>query len=80
MRTTANKPVVFRFRRPSGSVKRKPSVALVRALLQLSESHEMQPLLAEAQESGREVVIEVFHAKSGQQLLIHTTLLPRESA
>lgn len=80
MTRTSDKPVVFRFRRPNGSVKRQPSVALVCALRQLSEAHEMQPLLVKARETGREVVIEVFHSKDGQPLLIHTALLPQTSA
>lgn len=74
------KQVIFRFRRPGGSTRQKPSTALVEALRHLSEAHEMQPLLAEAQETGREVVIEVFHSQNGQPLLIHTALLPEKTA
>jgi hypothetical protein len=44
------------------------------ALLHLSEAQEMQPLLDRARDTGREVVIEVFHARDGQPLLIHPTL------
>jgi len=69
----------FRFRRPSGSRSRKPSTAMQAALHYLSQAREMQPLLSKARETGREVVIEVFHAKDGQPLLIHTALLPERS-
>lgn len=80
MQGHCNKRIVFRFRRPGGSTNRKPSTALIQALRHLSEAHEMQPLLAKAQTTGREVVIEVFHSRSGQPLLIHTALLPENTA
>jgi hypothetical protein len=40
------------------------------ALRRLSQAEEMQPLLKKAQAAGREVVIEVFHSRDGQPLLI----------
>jgi len=80
MQRDRNKRIVFRFRRPGGSKTQKPSTALVQALHQLSKAQEMQPLLTKAQETGREVVIEVFHAQNGQPLLIHTALLPEKTA
>jgi hypothetical protein len=49
------------------------------ALHYLSQAREMQPLLSKARETGREVIIEVFHTKDGQPLLIHTALLPERS-
>jgi NAD/NADP transhydrogenase alpha subunit len=70
------RPVIFRFRRPGGSTSLKPSAALVEALQHLSRVKEMQPLMSQANKTGREVVIEVFHAKSGHPLLIHTALVP----
>jgi hypothetical protein len=45
------------------------------ALHYLSQAREMQPLLKRARQTGREVIIEVFHAKDGQPLLIHPTLV-----
>lgn len=80
MQNESERRVVFRFRRPSGSMNREPSTALVQALRHLSKAHEMQPLLAKARETGREVVIEVFHSKNGEPLLIHTALLPEKTA
>jgi len=71
-----NQPEVqFRFRRPSGARSRKPSTAMQAALHYLSQAREMQPLLSKARETGREVVIEVFHAKDRRPLLIHPTLV-----
>ncbi len=69
--------VVFRFCRPSGSVRREPSREMKEALRKLSESAEMEPLLAKARSTGKVVMIEVFHTKHGQPLLIHTALLPK---
>ena len=66
--------VQFRFRRPSGSRTRKPSLAMKEALRHLSEAQEMRPLLDKARQTGREVVIEVFHSIDGQPLLIHPKL------
>lgn len=71
-----NEPEVqFRFRRPSGSRSRKPSTAMQAALHYLSRSREMRPMLDRARQTGREVVIEVFHGSDGQPLLIHPTLV-----
>jgi hypothetical protein len=72
--------VVFRFRRPSGSPAPEPSSAMSEALRQLSQAQELEPLLRKAQEAGREVVIEVFHGKDGQPLLIHLGLVRQEAA
>jgi hypothetical protein len=63
--------VIFKFRRPSGSQQREPSVAMSDALRRLSETVEMQPLFAQATKSGKTVAIEVFHSRDGQPLLIH---------
>ena len=66
--------VVFRFRRPSGSdSQQEPSLAMTEALQRLSETVEMQPLLAHASKSGGTVAIEVFQRRDGQPLLIHIT-------
>jgi hypothetical protein len=66
-----NTPVVrFKFCRPSGAPTRAPSEAIQDALRRLSQAEEMQPLLKKAQAAGREVVIEVFHSRDGQPLLI----------
>lgn len=63
--------VVFRFRRPTGFNQQEPSVAMKEALRRLSETAEMQPLLAHARQSGKSVAIEVFQTRDGQPLLIH---------
>ena len=72
--------VQFKFRRPSGAPTYAPSEAMRDALSRLSQAEEMQPLLEKAQVTGREVVIEVFHGKDGQPLLIHTAALPKKRA
>ena len=63
--------VVFRFRRPSGSGQQEPSETMSEALRRLSETTEMQPLIVEAQKSGRSVAIEVFQTRNGEPILIH---------
>ena len=63
--------VVFKFRRPTGSKQQQPSVAMTEALQRLAEATEMQPLFAQATESGKTVAIEVFQTRDGQPLLIH---------
>lgn len=63
--------VVFEFRRPNGSNQREPSVAMREALRHLSETAEMQPLLAYARQSGKSVVIEVYQNRSGEPIFIH---------
>jgi hypothetical protein len=63
--------VIVRFRRPSGSDPQQPSRALTEALHRLGETVEMQPLLAQARQSGKSVAIEVFQSRDGQPLLIH---------
>jgi hypothetical protein len=50
---------------------------MTEALRRLSEADEMQPLLRKARAARREVVIEVFHSRDGQPLLIHPRLQPR---
>jgi hypothetical protein len=65
--------VVLRFRRPSGSSQQQPSIAMTEALRRLSETTEMQPLLAQATKSGMTVAIEVFQSRNGQPILIHFT-------
>ena len=71
--------VQFKFRRPSGAPTHPPSEAMQDALRRLSQAEEMRPLLKKAQAAGREVIIEVFHGKDGQPLLIHTALMPEAS-
>ena len=63
--------VIVRFKRPSGSQQHEPSEAMSEALRRLSETTEMQPLLAKATKSGKTVAIEVFQSRDGQPLLIH---------
>jgi hypothetical protein len=70
----------FKFRRPSGAPRHVPSEGMQDALRRLSQAEEMQPLMEKAKAAGREVVIEVFHNKDGQPLLIHTAALPKKRA
>ena len=72
--------VQFKFCRPSGAPTHAPSEAMQDALRRLSQVEEMQPLLKKAQAAGREVVIEVFHSKDGQPLLIHTAAVSKKRA
>ena len=72
--------IQFKFRRPSGAPTHAPSEAMQSALRRLSQAEEMQPLLKKAQAAGRDVVIEVFHSKDGQPLLIHTAAVSKRRA
>jgi hypothetical protein len=71
LKEAAMQNVVFKFRRPNGSELQQPSLAMRDALQRLTEATEMQPLLAQATESGKTVAIEVFQSRDGQPLLIH---------
>jgi hypothetical protein len=74
MKIVRMQEVVFRFHRPSGSdSQHEPSRALTEALYRLGEADEMQPLLAQARQSGKSVAIEVFQSRDGQPILIHFT-------
>jgi hypothetical protein len=69
--------ILFRFCRPSGSGHiQRPSAAMTEALGRFAEADEMKPLLQRARAERREVVIEVFHSKTGEPLLIHPKLQP----
>ena len=72
--------VQFKFLRPSGEPTHIPSEAMQDALRRLSQTEEMQPLLKKTQAAGRDVVIEVFHSKDGQPLLIHTAAVAKRRA
>jgi len=78
---TQHKPgVLFRFRQPTSVPKRQPSRALTEALRQFAGSEEMRPFIAKAHRLGRDVVIEVFHAREGHPLLIHIAAAPTRQA
>jgi uncharacterized protein (DUF2141 family) len=63
--------VIFKFRQPTGSSEKEPSVALTEALRRLSEAEELTPLLAQARNSGGRVAIEVFRSHQDHHFLIH---------
>lgn len=63
--------IEFKFRRPGSVPPKKPSAKMTEALRLLSESEEMEPLVANAQAQRRRVVVEVFHRSDGTPLLIH---------
>ena len=65
------KNVAVQFRRPSGSERQQPSLAMKDALHRLGQSDEMQSLLVQASENGQRVTIEVFQNRSGEPILIH---------
>jgi hypothetical protein len=65
--------VIVRLKRPSGSVRRAPSVSLHEALASLVETVEVQPLLSEAIDEGKALAIDFFQSSTGQPLLIHFT-------
>jgi len=63
--------VEFKFRSPASAPPKQPSAKMTEALRLLSESDEMQPLVANARAQRRRVVVEVFHRSDGTPLLIH---------
>ena len=77
METESTPGVVFRFRRPAGAQKKPPSRAMTEALQRLSESDEMREFLRGAHAQNRTVVLEVFHAREGHPLLIHTAAVAK---
>jgi hypothetical protein len=52
---------------------------MAEALRRLSEADEMEPLLSKARAESRQVVIEVFHSRTGYPLLIHMKAVPKEA-
>jgi hypothetical protein len=72
--------VVLKFSHPSGATSSKPSKAMTDALRQLSESSELQPLVAGARAKGRKVVVQVFSAANGCPFLIHLAAVPQDVA
>ncbi len=72
--------VLFKFSQPSGAPVRKPSASMTAALRTLSESTEMQSLVAEAQAHGRKVVMQVYHSADGRPFLIHLKAVPQDAA
>jgi hypothetical protein len=66
----------FRFHRPKEQ-RCPPSFPMVEALRQISLSDEIQPLLGRARADGREVLIEIFHSKGGEPMLIHIAMFPQ---
>jgi hypothetical protein len=75
-----NGNVELKFSRPSGAPARQPSKAMAEALQRLSESDEMQTLVAEARAYGRKVVVHVFHSAEGHPILIHLKAVAQEEA
>jgi hypothetical protein len=75
-----NGNVELKFSRPSGAPARQPSKAMAEALQRLSESDEMQTLVAEARAYGRKVVVHVFHSADGHPILIHLAAVAQEAA
>jgi len=69
--------IIFRFKHPEGSRQSPPSAAMYEALMCLAQADELQPLIREADKTGKFVSIELFSSKRGLPLLIHFT---RESA
>jgi len=80
MQEEAKTEVVFKFRHPAGTAKKPPSREMSEALQCLSEAEEMQAFVANARAQHRTVVVEVFHAREGHPLLIHTAAVPKEKA
>lgn len=72
--------IVFKFSRPSGAPTSKPSQTMTDALQQLSESAELQPLVAGARAKGRKVVIQVFQSSQGDPFLIHLAAVDQTTA
>jgi hypothetical protein len=75
-----NGNVELKFSRPSGAPARQPSKVMAEALQRLSESDEMQTLVAEARAYGRKVVVHVFLSADGHPILIHLAAVAQEEA
>ena len=69
--------VTFKFSQASGAAAPEPSECMTEALQRLSESDEMQALVAEARAHGRKVVVHVFHSSDGHPILIHLGAAPQ---
>jgi hypothetical protein len=48
-----------------------PSAALNQAMVSLANSHEMQPLLFEANAEGKALAIDIYQSRTGRPLLVH---------
>jgi hypothetical protein len=72
--------VLFKYSQSSGAASRKPSKGMTEALRHLTESDEMQTLVAEARGQGRKVVVQVYHSSEGIPFLIHMKAVPQEAA
>jgi hypothetical protein len=75
-----NGNVEVKFSRPSGAPAPTPSTGMTEALQRLSESDEMQALVAEARAHGRKVIVHVFHDARGTPLLIHLGAVAQDAA
>ena len=75
-----NGNVEVNFSRPSGAPAPEPSMSMTDAMQRLSESDEMQTLVAEARANGRKVVVHVFHSAEGRPILIHLAAVAQEVA
>jgi len=63
--------VIVRMRRSSGAGRKMPSAALNQAMVSLANSHEMQPLLFEANAEGKALAIDIYQSRTGRPLLVH---------
>ena len=72
--------VVFKFSQPSGASARRPSASMTAALRNLSESTELQSLVAEARTQGRRMEVQVYHSAEGCPFLIHLKAVPQDAA
>jgi hypothetical protein len=72
--------VLYKFSQPSGAPARMPSASMTAALRTLSESTEMQSLVAEARAHGRKVVVQVYHSAEGLPFLIHLKAVSQDVA
>jgi hypothetical protein len=71
--------VQFKFSQPCGAPTKKPSASMTAALGKLGDSTEVRSLVADAQEHGRKVVVQVYHSAEGRPFLIHLKAVPQDA-
>jgi len=66
--------IVVRFKSPLGQPSKPASREMVDALMRLTDTEEIEPLLNAAEDSGRCVAVELYRASDGRPLLINFTM------
>lgn len=66
--------IVVRFKTPFGQPPQPVSREMVDALMRLTNTEEIEPMLNSAEDSGRCVAVELYRASDGRPLLINFTM------